>query len=92
MKKSITEVRRYGWLRNYHHDLDQGDRVLDSNDDSQQSYSSNMPPININVNINLGDLLKQVVSGVRSTKEALEEIVKTNRKRIQLNESKKSRL
>lgn len=59
--------RRHGWLQDYHQYTDQGtDHTVPSNSAS---------PVTINININLGDLINQLVKGKKSAKEALEEMV-----------------
>lgn len=82
----LEEVRRYGWLRDYHHELDQGpDRSISAEPVSvHQSWDrpkpqQASPPVIVNVNINLGDMLSRLVTGESSTREALEEIVREPR-------------
>lgn len=65
--------RRHGWLQDYHQELDYGpDRSIPASPSNPQSQ---VPPVNINININLGDLITQLVKGQKTTREALEEIV-----------------
>jgi len=83
----IEEVRRYGWLRDYHHELDQGpDRSISDQAHpapSQKSQSQpSTPPINVTVNINLGDILKQIASGGKTASEALEEMMEERRQQL----------
>lgn len=71
--------RRHGWLQDFEYELDQGDRVLrDRNGVGVPSTG----PININININLGDLIDKLVAGKRSAKEALEEMVQRSSKKL----------
>jgi len=68
--------RRYGWLRDYHHELDQGDeRVLPDGSRSPRPAPAGSPNVNVTVNINLGDILRQIAAGDKSAKEALEEMI-----------------
>jgi len=76
--------RRHGWLHDFHQELDHGpDRTMpvSVNQGSQQNPQS---PVNINININLGDLISQLVKGQKSTREALEEIVQESKKQRRL--------
>jgi small ligand-binding sensory domain FIST len=70
--------RRHGWLQDFEYELDQGDRVLRGRDDAAPSTG----PININININLGDLIDKLVSGKKTTREALEEMTRSKRQTL----------
>jgi hypothetical protein len=83
--------RRLGWLRDYHHELDQGNRVLPTDDDERYGPGPRASsPVTVNVNINVGDLLKKLVQGESTAKEALEELAKElkEEKRIRLEEAR----
>lgn len=76
--------RRHGWLHDFHQELDHGpDRTVPVGGNGYQPQQS---PVTVNVNINLGDIISQLVKGQKTTKEALEEIVQENhtRKRMLL--------
>jgi len=90
LQERLEEVRRYGWLRDYHHELDQGpDRSASTARPAPAPpAASSTPPINVTVNINLGDILKQIASGDKSAKEALEEMMEDRRQREPLNEDR----
>jgi hypothetical protein len=64
-------------LRDYHQEYDWPDgRSLDS---SGGQPAANPPqaasPVTVNVNINLGDVLDNLISGKKSAREALEELI-----------------
>lgn len=49
-------------------------------------------PININININLGDIIAQIAKGLKTPKEAIEEVLEErSRQRKQLLESRRRR-
>jgi hypothetical protein len=83
--------RRHAWMQDYNYE--QGcslDRSIPGSSNYNQENNSNnkqQPPVNINININLGDLISQLISGKKTTKEALEEVVKNSKSnKEQLNE------
>jgi ABC-type glycerol-3-phosphate transport system substrate-binding protein len=78
--------RRHAWMQDYNYEVGHlGDRSIPT-DYKEDKPVQQQPPVNINININLGDLISQLVSGKKTTKEALEEIVKSKEsKKEQLN-------
>lgn len=86
-KKRLNEVRRHGWLQDYHMNLDQGDdRTVRDARQSTPSKSVSTPPVNnITININLGDILDKIAKGKKSTKEALDEMIENrpNKERLE---------
>lgn len=76
--------RRHGWLRDYHHEYDWNDnrQIAPNDDDEGDAKRGSQSPVNITININLGDILSQIAGGKKTAKEALEEMV--NNKRGQL--------
>lgn len=89
-RRLLTEVRRHGWLQDYQYNLDHGPdrRVKDDNDDDDvDDRKKQSSPVNITININLGDIIDKLTSGKATAKEALSEVeqYRQERKR-QLNE------
>jgi ABC-type glycerol-3-phosphate transport system substrate-binding protein len=78
--------RRHGWLHDYEYELDHGpERRVPSK--TVQVPPSGSSPVNITINVNLGDLVDKIAQGKMKPKEALEEAIKrVNSKRQQLNE------
>ena len=77
--------RRHGWLRDYHNEFDWDGRSTDRpGQDPDDRGSSKDSPVNITININLGDILSQIASGKKTAKEALQEMVEERRRRRQL--------
>lgn len=87
----LTEVRRHGWLHDYHMELDQGpdrsitsagpdpflmQRARDRNELPTPPVQAAVAPVVVNVNINLGDILRRIASGDTTATEALEEMVR----------------
>lgn len=78
----LKEVRRHGWLQDYQYHLDQGpDRTI-RNAERNADMPAPQSPVNINININLGDIIDRLVKGKTSTKEALTEMVKTKKQML----------
>ncbi len=79
--------RRHGWLQDYHYNLDQGDdRTIRVDPKYTPSKPVSTPsPVNVTININLGDILDKIAKGKKSTKEALDEMIEDrgNMKRLE---------
>lgn len=75
--------RRHAWMQDYNYEVGHlGDRSMSTDHREDKPVQQQpAPPVNINININLGDLISQLVSGKKTTKEALEEIVKSKESR-----------
>lgn len=84
-KDAVDEVRRHGWLRDHHYELDHGpERRMP--DGGSQMPVTNASPVSVTINVNLGDILDKITKGMQP-KEALEEAIKLlDEKRQQLNE------
>ena len=75
--------RRHGWLHDFHQELDHGqERAIPVNNGYNQPQQPS--PVTVNVNINLGDIISQLVKGQKTTKEALEEIIQESHSRKRL--------
>jgi hypothetical protein len=81
---AVDEVRRHSWLRDQYYELDHGPERRAR--EPVHAPSSGASPVNVTVNVNLGDIVDKVMRGMHP-KEALEEAIQyAHDKRQQLSE------